>query len=158
MVRPLASRSTDRQGRHSNVYHHPTCVSHSCTLLHFSVQSLCDALRFSLEMMEMETAGPMLHLHYLYLLYAVGKATHRYDNNRMTTETLQTVIQYKYKHYEKWTYFLSVFIQNVRGALATNTLFLLFNTRFWLHWMLSIEVDYWFDNSSVILKDIRNIW
>lgn len=43
----------------------------------------------------------------------------------MTTETLHTVIQYEYKHYEKWTCFLLIFIQNVRGTSATRSLFFL---------------------------------
>lgn len=59
------------------------------------------------------------------------------DKSKMTTETLHTVIQYKYKHYEKWAYFLLIFIQNVRGTSATRSLaFLLLDMRFWyLRWI-----------------------
>lgn len=59
----------------------------------------------------------------------------------MTTKTLHTVIQYKYKHYEKWACFPLIFIQNVRGASATRSLFcLLVDMGFWyLRWMSTIN-------------------
>lgn len=68
----------------------------------------------------------------------------------MTTETLHTVIQYKYKHYEKWVCFLLIFIQNVRGASATRSLFfLLLDMRFrYLRWILTITVLLFFTTVS----------
>lgn len=80
------------------------------------------------------------------------------DKSKMTTETLHTVIQYKYKHYEKWACFLLIFIQNVRGASATRSLvLLLLDMRFWyLRW--NNYNCYCFYNNSMILEDIRNSW
>lgn len=76
------------------------------------------------------------------------------DMNKMTTKTLHTVIQYKYKHYEKWACFLLIFVQNVRGASATRNVFCLFEDMgFWyLRWMSTIN------NCVIVLTAVPWYW
>lgn len=67
----------------------------------------------------------LCHLHHLHHLYAIGKITHWYDKNKMTKETLHTVIQYKYKRYEKWACFHLIFCTKCKWCFGNPEFILL---------------------------------
>lgn len=100
-------------------------------LQHISSRRRCDAsgrtsptTGLLLGLMESSSSSstlvPLLHLHHLHLLFAAGtQQTRRYDENKMTTETLHTVIRYEYKHYEKMSlFFFSLLYKMVKGCFG----------------------------------------
>lgn len=97
MVKPLASRSTDQQGRHSNFYHRPTLVWNSFTLLIATFFSPIPLWRSQVFTWNDGDGGGLGSIFIICTFSMQLAKQHWYDNNRNPTDSHTIQVQTLWK-------------------------------------------------------------